>query len=299
MADFVALTWVVTMLEKSIVVLGLPESGKTTYLAALWHLLQARKVDSKLKAPRLRAGEAPHLNEIARRWLAGRKQERTSQDKNRTVTMELDSVAGDQFVLAFPDVAGEAFAQIWEERECDAEVISSLGARGVLLFIHATDIKVPNWIADEAQLSKRLGIERAKGETIPWEPRFAPTQVQLVDLLRCLQEPPLNVGSRRLAIALSAWDLAEGEMQTPEEYLAMHLPLLHQYLHHGLHPEWEMKVYGISAQGAEYDGDGEADEPSAGAKKMRDLEVPSERINVVDGATKSHDLTAPLFWLLD
>lgn len=287
------------MVEQAIVVLGLPESGKTTYLAALWHLLQARKVESKLKAPRLRAGEAPHLNEIAKRWLAAKKQERTFQDKNRTVTMEMQSVAGAQFVLAFPDVAGEAFAQIWEKRECDADVLRSLTARGVLLFIHATDIKPPNWIADEVKLNKLLGIKRNHGDPIPWDARFAPTQVQLVDLLRCLQEPPLGAGPRRLVIALSAWDLAERDNKTPEKYLEMHLPLLHQYLSHGLDPSWVVKVYGISAQGAEYDGDGKDDKPSAGAKSMRDMAVPSERIKVVDGESSSHDLTEPLFWLLE
>lgn len=287
------------MLEQSIVVLGLPESGKTTYLAALWHLLQARKVESKLKAPRLRAGEAQHLNDIAKRWLAAKKQERTSQDKNRTVTIEMKSVAGDEFVLAFPDVAGEAFARFWEKRECDAGILSSLMARGVLLFIHATDINRPNWIADEAKLNKLIGIKSNAGEPVPWDARFAPTQVQLVDLLRCLQEPPLGVGSRKLAIALSAWDLAEGDKKTPEKYLEMHLPLLHQYLNHGIDPTWAVKVYGVSAQGAEYDGDRQDENPSASAKRMRNMEVPSERIKVVVEASSSHDLTEPLFWLLD
>jgi hypothetical protein len=169
----------------------------------------------------------------------------------------------------------------------------------VLLFIHATAINRPNWIADEAKLSKLMGVKRQSGTPIPWEPRFAPTQVQLVDLLRCLQEAPLDVGPRRLAIVLSAWDLAEGDKMAPEKYLEMHLPLLHQYLTHGLPPSWSSQIYGISAQGAEYDGDGEADAPSEGAQRMRAMDVPSERIKVVVGETSSHDLTEPLFWLLD
>jgi hypothetical protein len=255
-------------------------------------------VESKLTAPRLRAGEAQYLNDIARRWLAAKKQERTFHTKNRTVTMEMKTIAGDEFVLGFPDVAGEAFAQIWEARECDADVFGSLNANGVLLFVHATDINSPNWIADEAKLSKLLGVKRQVGEPVPWDARFAPTQVQLVDLLRCLQEPLLDVGPRRLAIALSAWDLAERDKKTPEKYLEMHLPLLHQYLRYGLDPSWVVNVFGISAQGAEYDGDGSDDKVSIGAKSMRDIEVPSERVKVVVGESSSHDLTEPLFWLL-
>lgn len=287
------------MHEQSVVVLGLPASGKTTYLAALWHLLQAKKVASKLSSARLRAGEAEHLQEIAKRWLQAKKQERTFHSKNRIVTMELKTKDDTEFVLAFPDVAGEAFAQIWEARECDPEVFGSLQAQGVLLFIHATEINRPNWIADEAKLSKLMGVNRKAGEPVAWEARFAPTQVQLVDLLGCLQEPPLNVGPRKLAIALSAWDLAEGDRKTPEKYLEMYLPLLHQYLKHGLNPSWSVKVYGISAQGAEYDSDGKDDKPTESAKRMRDKDVPSERIKVVVGETSSNDLTEPLFWLLE
>ncbi len=286
------------MREQAIVVLGLPASGKTTYLAALWHLLQARKVDSKLQAHRLRAGEAAHLHDIAKRWLAARQQERTFQTKNRTVAMELKTVGGDEFVLGFPDVAGEAFAQIWEARDCDTDVAASLKAPGVLLFIHSTDINRPNWISDDKRLSKILGVKREVGQPVPWDARFAPTQVQLVDLLRCLQEPPLDVGPRRIAIVLSAWDLAAGEKKSPEKYLEMHMPMLHQYLTYGLDPSWVKNVYGVSAQGAEYDGDAKDDGPGAGAQAMRDLEVPSERIKVVVGESSSHDLTEPLFWLL-
>ena len=32
------------MSKRTIVIIGLPESGKTTYLAALWHLITARDV---------------------------------------------------------------------------------------------------------------------------------------------------------------------------------------------------------------------------------------------------------------
>lgn len=247
---------------------------------------------------RLRAGEAEHLQAIAKRWLQAKKQDRTFQSKNRVVTMELTSAGGVKFVLSFPDVAGEAFAQIWEDRECDEDVVESLQAQGVLLFIHATGISYPNWIADDEKLSKRMGIERRGAEPIPWEARFAPTQVQLVDLLRCLQEPPLDVGARRLAIILSAWDLAEGDGKTPERYLEMHLPLLHQYLKHGLSESWQVQMYGVSAQGAEYDGVEKGDEQTESAKRMRDKNVPSERINVVVGHSSSHDLTEPLFWAL-
>jgi hypothetical protein len=284
------------MADEAVVVLGLPASGKTTFLAALWHLLLAGKVSSRLSLVKLRAIEGEHLKAIAARWLQAKKQERTFQSKNRTAVISLKTAEGQEFDLSFPDVAGEAFAQIWESRECDPDVVDALKAQGVMLFVHSSNINYPGWIADDARLSKQMGITRKAGEPIPWQARFAPTQVQLVDLLRCLQEAPLNVGSRKLAVILSAWDLAEGEKKTPEKYLEAHLPLLHQYLNYGLNASWEYKIYGVSAQGGEYDGD--KDKPCADAQRMRDLDVPSHRIKVEASDSSSNDLTEPLFWLL-
>lgn len=284
------------MANEDVVVLGLPASGKTTFLAALWHLLTARKLSSKLTLVRLRAIEGEHLKAIAARWLQAKKQERTFQSKNRTAVISLKTAEGQEFDLSFPDIAGEAFAQMWESRECDPDVVAALKAQGVMLFIHSSDINYPGWIADDIKLSKQLGVNRKVGEPIPWQPRFAPTQVQVVDLLRCLDEAPLSVGARKLVVVLSAWDLAEGEKKSPEEYLEAHLPLLHQYLHYGLNASWDFKIYGVSAQGGEYDGD--KDGPCADAQRMRELDIPSHRIKVETNYSSSTDLTEPLFWLL-
>lgn len=284
------------MNNEAVVVLGLPASGKTTFLAALWHLLSARKVLLTLSLVKMKAIQAEHLKEITARWLQARKQERTFQSKNRTAVISLRTAEGREFDLSFPDIAGEAFAQFWESRECDNDVVDALKAQGVMLFVHSNNINYPGWISDDSRLSKQLGINRKLGEPIPWEARFAPTQVQLVDLLRCLQEGPLNVGPRKLAVILSAWDLAEGDGKTPDKYLEAHLPLLHQYLNYGLDTYWEYKIYGVSAQGGEYDGDN--DDPSADAQRMRDLDVPSHRIKVDASGSSSNDLTEPLFWLL-
>ena len=48
------------MAERSIVIIGLPESGKTTFLAALWHLITERDVDTVLRLPHaVRGGSHP------------------------------------------------------------------------------------------------------------------------------------------------------------------------------------------------------------------------------------------------
>lgn len=284
------------MTARDIVVLGLPGSGKTTFLAALWHLLTSSEIDMRLRLVKLKAGEATHLNEIAARWRKARAQERTFHSGDRIVTMSLGTAASPEFLLSFPDLAGESFQQMWEARECAPAVAASLRSNGVMMFIHADKIKTPGWIVDDARQVEALGLEVEPGKPVPWSPRFAPTQVQVVDILQSLQVEPLASGPRRLAVILSAWDNAAADGKVPEAYLAEYLPLLQQYLQHGLDKAWEVKVFGVSAQGGSYDEDGKP--PKDEAQHMREMDVPSERISVVSRDGRSHDLTEPLYWLL-
>lgn len=283
------------MIKKSVVALGLPASGKTTFLAALWHLITNRKVKVRLSLVKLEAGEAAYLRAITSRWAQAKKQDRTFQSGNKIVSLTLKPETGEEFSLTFPDIAGEAFAQMWEMRECTPAVAEAMRAAGVLLFIHVDRIRAPGWIADDAALSQGIGVAQG-GEPVSWKPEFAPTQVQLVDMLRCLQTPPLDAGPRRLAVILSAWDQVEAEGVSPDRFLEMHLPLLHQYLAHGLGAGWELRVFGVSAQGAEYDDVEGAS--TVAAERMREMEVPSQRIKVVAEEATSHDLTEPVYWLL-
>lgn len=284
------------MTDRSVVVMGLPGSGKTTFLAALWHLVSEGELDSKLTYVTLKTDNVAHLNHIAAVWREARKPERTSAAGDRVVSMILQAQGGTPQTITFPDVAGEAFLQMWEERECDDTVAGWLNGPGVLFFIHADTIEAPKWVIDETLKSERLGIERETGVSVSWSPRLAPTQVQVTDLLQSMQANPLDVGPRRLAIVLSAWDTVADEGLSPEEYLREKLPLLHQFLKHGLHRQWDVRIYGVSAQGGNYD---EEKNEHAEAAALRDVHVPSKRIRVAHaGADESHDLTEPLQWLL-
>ena len=221
------------MNERSVVIIGLPGSGKTTFLAALWHLITERDVKTVLRFHTLHAGENSHLNAIAARWRDAKVQNRTALGGNRLVSMNLQDANGTPVRITFPDVAGESYRRIWEDRDCETDIADILKAPGVLLFIHADTISPPKWVIDEVALSKAVGLPIPNGEDVEWHPRLAPTQVQLVDLLQLLCTEPLNVGSRRLAIMLSAWDKADGERLYPQAYLEAKLPLLSQYLRQG------------------------------------------------------------------
>lgn len=285
------------MTERSVVIIGLPESGKTTFLGALWHLVTAREILTALRFHNLRSGDVAHLNAIAARWREARVQERTAVGGDKLVSINLLDPNDLTVRVTFPDVAGEAYRRMWEERACDPEVADVLRTPSVLLFLHADTIRAPRWVVDEVELTRKLGLPPPKGQGVPWHPRLAPTQVQVVALLQLLREPPLDVGPRRLAVMLSAWDRVAGEGLEPQLFLSTRLPLLGQYLRANA-DGWDWRVYGLSAQGGAYDSTDKDAPPTAEAEALRSLDQPSTRIRLVNGGLETHDLTEPLAWLM-
>lgn len=284
------------MASKQIVVVGLPGSGKTTFLAALWHLIFGREVPTALKFDSIARGDFAHLNAIADRWLRAEEQNRTLPADNQVVSLNLLDGIGQPAQITFPDLAGETFSRMWEQRECTPEVGAMLQDGNVLMFVNAVRITYPLSILDVNRQAGGLGgVGEAEQEPVPWSADMAPTQVQLVSLLSLLSEHPLDVGPRKLCVVLSAWDKAKGEGLSPTAFLAAKLPLLRQYLGSNA-AAWELRIYGVSAQGGDYDGAGAK---RAEAEQLRAMNEPSKRILLVpDALGESHDLTVPLAWLI-
>ncbi|UHQ19023.1 hypothetical protein LVB87_12645 [Lysobacter sp. KIS68-7] len=283
--------------DRSVVVIGLPASGKTTFLAALWHVITARDVETLLRFGGLRNGDVSYLNEIAARWRDARVQDRTALVGNRLVSMTLLDSEDETVRVTFPDLPGEAYRRMWEDRDCEPEVAETLRAGGVLLFVHADTIQAPSWVVDEVALAKKLGLVAGDDEIVEWHPRLSPTQVQLVDLLQLLRVPPLDQGARRLAVMFSAWDKAKGERLTPIEYLEQKMPLLAQYLRRNA-DGWDWRVFGVSAQGGDYEQVSDDAAPVPEAERLRNLDCASVRVQLVSATGESHDLTEPLQWLM-
>lgn len=282
--------------EVHISIVGLPSSGKTTFLAALWHMIREPGADTALSLDGLSQGNYEHLNALAKRWRSGSIQQRTQLSGARAVTMRLKDAAGLKAAVSFPDLPGEDFSRMWERRELDKGMLETLLAPSLVLMVNGDTIKIPDWIVDWKAIYEKMGVEPAEMGLVEWAPNLAPTQVKVVDLLQMLMSGDLNIGERRLALLVSAWDKIEEEGLTPAEILKSKLPLLSQYLQSARDP-WTWQVWGLSAQGGEYE-DPDKGENFVETERLRELERASDRIKVVDGANITSDITKPLKWLI-
>lgn len=241
-------------------------------------------------------GNYEHLNALAKQWRSGKIQQRTQVSGARNVTMRLKSVDHQKVEVSFPDLPGEDFARMWERRELDKGMLETLTAPALVFLINGDTIRMPAWVVERVDLEKKLGMVSLEKEPTEWSANLAPTQVRVVELLQMLMSGDLDIGGRRLALLISAWDKVEDEKQTPTEILESKLPLLNQYLHSGRDP-WTWHVWGLSAQGGIYE-DPENGESFAETDRLRDLERPSDRIKIVDGDVVCSDITEPLKWLI-
>lgn len=274
------------------VLIGLPATGKTSFLAALWYLIHHAQVDHRLTLERME-GDSKYPNDISRLWALFEVVPRTSTDAERTVTMVLnDSVTGKTITLIFPDLSGESFVAQWVERQFAASYDQFLReSAGGILFISPIKYDKPVRIDAAASLVKEMGAaggdEDDDSSSTPWDPAQAPTQVKLVELLQFIAGRDYFKPPFRLALVISAWDQLKGERTTPAKWLSDELPLLFQFLQSNRRL-FDYTMYGISAQGGDY----------AQADQLTEM-APSERILVVGADVKNpHDLTEPLIWLM-
>jgi energy-coupling factor transporter ATP-binding protein EcfA2 len=272
--------------------IGLAGSGKTTFLAALWHVLEDQGSATSLRRTGL-SGDRSYLNRIVEEWRACSQVPRTTLQTEETVALHLDGVGFGAFTLVVPDLSGEAFAQQVEHRRMSthhAELLQR--ASGAILFLHP-DVQRGTQIAQQNQLEAAIGAAEQSGNgaeggapaAAPWSVETLPTQVKLVELLQFILEH--SERKLRVAVVVSAWDLVDSVGCAPYEYVSRAMPLLRQFLDANddllVHT-----VFGVSAQGGAI-----PDEKTA----LLELDA-LKRIRVRLGDAADHDITKPISWLL-
>jgi hypothetical protein len=263
-----------------LLLVGLPDSGKSTYLGALFHGLKSNGSDG-LALDRL-PEERDYLIELENEWLSLRPLERSRHHGPKHIELPLrDEQTHRSFVLVVPDIVGEEYETAWEDGVWSDGVRERVSrSDGLLLFIRADDIREPSLIdAQSGASSPEIDRDRT-----PWGPKDSPTQAKLCDLLEQVADvrggdvPPV-------AVIIAAWDVVADTGVSADAWLEWQTPLLWQWLQSQA-PDAEHRVFAVSAQG------GDLRQKKVRAKLARH----AERRPIPKGADA---LTKPLRWLLE
>lgn len=279
--------------KNNCVLIGLPKSGKSTFIAALWHIVESEEIDNSLKIVSL-PEDREYLSNLRKSWLCCTPIERTLVDFKHKITLNIFDKNDKITEFIFPDVSGEMYNNQFEHRKIDTEYFNLIkSADGIILFINPYELKEPISITEGNSLLPEESVPSVENIAKPWEYKDAPTQVVLVDLLQMIKS---NINKQiRLAVILSAWDILLNSYDqdlrkiSPHEWIEKKCPLLHQFLITN-NTSFKFKFFGVSAQGGSYASD---------IPKLQGHANPSDRIVVLFDGEKSNDLSIPIKWLLN
>jgi len=300
------------MANKNIAILGLPATGKSTYIAALWTLMISKSKYCSLILNSLREGNQEYLNKLGIDWA-------TYQDLGRTiftnvgeVVMDLKSVNnGEIMTLNIPDYYGEIFDSHFQNREWSEEYAQLIeNSDGFILFVDsASQNNISRTIMSEIENMEPFeGIEilhaNCVEDSVKKEAEISPTdvgpttsykhssssnQVKIVDTLQFIMLARDNKPIK-LSVVVSAWDIVTdlyGQI-LPQKIIEAKMPLLAQFIDCNSET-LQSRYFGVSAQGGSY--------------KEESVELyeklPEDRVIVFDGKIISKDITLPILWLAE
>lgn len=288
-------------MTRQLLIAGMPNSGKSTFIAALRYLVTSREVPTVLEQTRLSDNES-HFNLLEERWLDAKRVRRTQKPTEAWVTLHVrDGETGEEADISIPDLKGERFEQPAASGLCEQGLYNALiNADGMVLFTNAdasaddlmiTDIDDVAAALDDrpAEDIKPQRPAKAQDGAVRFEPYEMPEESKIVELLQMMNRRPLASRRRRLAIIVSGWDAVENvSSSTPEAWMRQNRSMIEQFIR--FNPElWENRIYGVSAQGGALPQDKD---------RLVAISKPSERIRIVGHDASQHDLTAPIRWLM-
>ena len=274
---------------------GLPDTGKSTFLAALYHQVEGGDIKGSLVLERL-GSDIEYLNRIREDWLKCEKISRATGVKSKKGTMLLrDPNTSLLSEVTIPDLLGEIFDHQFEERrwthEFEEMVIS---CNGLVVFIHPDKVTPVRSIM-EANVVVEMVEEKdsLNAPLVTWTAKGAATQIKLVDILRFILDGTAEDKVIPVAIVISAWDRVlslpkELQAETPKDWVEKETAFVEPVLGFKLREVLFVDYFGISAQGGDYTKD-----------KANFLGEASKRVLVYsDTGAYDKDISAPIKWVM-
>lgn len=268
---------------KKCTIVGLPNSGKSTYIGAFWSIEKDGNTGHKLVCSKY-PEDTIYLDSLKKIWNNQREVSRSNQLEMKDIILELtDTIDNRTITLCIPDFKGERFAGILQNNIAPEVEKRLSDSDTVLFFVEYNESEI---------------LQEEMGEDAGTRSNMAPTALRLSEmsnwsknimLLKYINEHYANI--RKFAICISAWDKVDvSKYVSVESWLKVNSPFFLNYLKNNVQ---EFELYGVSAQGLDYDDYPEGEDQESIQKKTED----NQRAYVYD-TEKSFDITKPLYSLI-
>ena len=241
--------------------LGFPRTGKSTYLGALWQLVQDPAEETVVELDV--TGERSYLQRLGELVARGKEISRTEMSSEEGLRLTLGFEQG-AVEVQIPDLSGEMLNLLVGNRTWHPRLQHTISASdAMLLFLHPEKLRLPAPImmVDEV-LSAQLSapgidsLEATKGQSTEVttgherrevEPESACTVAKCIDALENILACQQTRWPMRLGMIISAWDTVAGS-PTPATWLKDRAPALDSFVRANTDMvRWSL--YGVSAQG--------------------------------------------------
>lgn len=268
---------------KKCLIVGLPSAGKSTYIGAFWAIEKDGGTGHKLTCKEY-PSDTTYLDALKKSWLEQTIVNRNANIEPQEIRLKLHSeVTETTLDLHIPDFKGEVFQRILSNNIMDKIAQWCNETDCILYFIKYTK---------EDMLQDEMPQTSIEPETQTEFIQKEPTTMQVKDISEWTQNIMLfkYLHTRvdngiPLAICISAWDKIDTKFPI-ESWVKTKHPFLYNFIQHHF---TNVKYYGVSAQGLEYEDD-RFDE------YQRLTELKQRAYIYTD--SKSHDITEPFDFLI-
>lgn len=282
-----------------VALVGLPRTGKSTYLGALWQLIQDPHDDSIAEVDV--TGDRSYLQLLGERVAQLQEIDRTDVASDEGLRLVVRFRDKGDVELDVPDLSGETLRLLVEERVWHDLVRDAVeSADAILLFVHPDRLRLPiRTNFTDAALADLVKTSRDGAETVDasnaglpegplhFAPRYACTAAKLVDAIENIVAGADSRRPIRIGIVLSAWDEIDSA-PTPREWLGQELPAVARMCSANAELV-ELGVFGVSALGGRIPKEKE---------RLLKLGGVFERAYARDADGRAVPLCRPLEWAL-
>jgi hypothetical protein len=268
----------------NILLAGLPATGKSTYITALWAIEKDGKSGHLLSCDGL-PSESSYIDGMRDNWMVLKEVRRTSFAEPQEILLPMKNRRTDTKIdLTLPDFKGEVFLKILDN--VVSEDISKWCDKtfGVLFMLNLGGCS-PEMLQEQVSdtVMPRVELEKVVMTTDDITPA-----IKNVLLLKYLFN---KIGDCPIAICFSQWDIVDcDDGINIDEWVRENHPCVYNFVTEHFS---NYRYYGVSAQGADYGKLNEQQSDELAAKTTQ-----KKRAYVYSSDKKSFDITEPIDFII-